>query len=81
MSIFKSALNKLKQGLARTRSGSAGTVRTILTGKRLSPELLKELEILAGPDRYHNISRQGKKRRRREGIFIGKGGGLACFCV
>jgi fused signal recognition particle receptor len=44
MSLFKSALNKLKQGLARTRSGSAATVRTILTGKKLSPELLKELE-------------------------------------
>lgn len=44
MSLFKSALNKLKQGLARTRSGSVATVRTILTGKQLSPELLKELE-------------------------------------
>lgn len=44
MSLFKSALNKLKQGLARTRSGSVATVRTILSGKQLSPELLKELE-------------------------------------
>ena len=44
MSLFKSAINKLKQGLARTRTGSAATVRTILTGKALSPELLKQLE-------------------------------------
>jgi len=44
MSLFKTAINKLKQGLAKTRSGSAATVRTILTGKRLSPELLKDLE-------------------------------------
>ncbi len=44
MSLFKSAINKLKQGLAKTRSGSAATVRTILTGKKLSPQLLKDLE-------------------------------------
>ncbi len=44
MSLFKTALNKLKQGLTRTRTGSAAAVRTILTGKKLSPELLKDLE-------------------------------------
>ena len=44
MGLFKSAFDKLKQGLAKTREGSAQTVRTILHGKQLSAELLKELE-------------------------------------
>ncbi|HEX7011024.1 MAG TPA: signal recognition particle-docking protein FtsY [Phycisphaeraceae bacterium] len=44
MGLFKTAFEKLKQGLARTRSGSASTLRTILTGKQLSAELLRDLE-------------------------------------
>lgn len=44
MGLFKSAMGKLKQGLAKTRSGSMSTLRTMLTGKPLSPELLRDLE-------------------------------------
>ena len=44
MGLFKAAFDRLKQGLSKTREGSAQTLRTILTGKQLSPELLKELE-------------------------------------
>ena len=44
MGIFKSAFNKIRAGLAKTRSGFVGQIRTILTGKRLSAELLKQLE-------------------------------------
>jgi fused signal recognition particle receptor len=44
MGLFKSAVDKLKTGLAKTRSGSAQTLRTILTGQSLSRALLKDLE-------------------------------------
>ncbi|MFW6058802.1 MAG: signal recognition particle-docking protein FtsY [Phycisphaeraceae bacterium] len=44
MGLFQSTVDKLRQGLAKTRTGSAAAVRTILTGKQLSPELLRELE-------------------------------------
>jgi fused signal recognition particle receptor len=44
MSLFKSAFNKLKQSLTKTRDGFVGTLRTILTGRSLSPDLLRELE-------------------------------------
>ncbi|MFP4224446.1 MAG: signal recognition particle-docking protein FtsY [Phycisphaeraceae bacterium] len=44
MGLFKAAFDKLKTGLTKTRTGSAARVRTILTGKKLSPELLRELE-------------------------------------
>ncbi len=44
MGLFKAAFDRLKEGLTRTREGSAQTLRTILTGKQLSPELLKDLE-------------------------------------
>jgi len=44
MGLFKSAVDKLKTGLDKTRTGSAKTLRTILTGKPLSRELLKDLE-------------------------------------
>ena len=44
MSLFKSVFGKLKTGLSRTRSGFVGGLRTILTGKKLSRELLEELE-------------------------------------
>ena len=44
MGLFKSIFGKVRQGLARTSEGSAKTIRTILTGKQLSPELLRDLE-------------------------------------
>ncbi len=45
MGIFKSAFNKIRAGLTKTRSGFVNQVRSILTGKRLSAELLQELEV------------------------------------
>ncbi|MEM9883015.1 MAG: signal recognition particle-docking protein FtsY [Planctomycetota bacterium] len=44
MALFKSAFKKLSGALTKTRTGSAGTLRTILSGQRLSPELLRDLE-------------------------------------
>ncbi|MAX25486.1 MAG: signal recognition particle-docking protein FtsY [Phycisphaeraceae bacterium] len=44
MGLFKSAFNKIKQGLDKTRSVFVNEVRTILSGKPLSKELLKQLE-------------------------------------
>jgi len=44
MGLFKAAFEKIKQGLTRTRQGFVGSLRTILTGKQLSAELLDELE-------------------------------------
>ncbi|MEL7087251.1 MAG: signal recognition particle-docking protein FtsY [Planctomycetota bacterium] len=44
MALFKSAFKKLAGALSKTREGSAGALRTILTGKALSQELLRELE-------------------------------------
>jgi len=44
MGILNSAFSKIKQGLARTRSGFVNQLRSLLRGKALSPELLTELE-------------------------------------
>lgn len=44
MGLFKSTFAKLKQGLAKTRTESVATFRTILSGKQLSADLLKQLE-------------------------------------
>lgn len=44
MGLFKAVFSKFRQGLARTSEGSARTIRTILTGKQLSDELLRDLE-------------------------------------
>ncbi len=44
MALFKSTFKKLAGALTKTRSGSAGALRTILTGKQLSHELLRDLE-------------------------------------
>jgi fused signal recognition particle receptor len=44
MGLFKAAFNKIKQGLDKTRSVFVNEVRTILSGKPLSKELLKQLE-------------------------------------
>lgn len=44
MGLFKSVLGKLKQGLERTRDTFIAQVRSILVGKALSDELIRELE-------------------------------------
>ncbi|MEE9404524.1 MAG: signal recognition particle-docking protein FtsY [Algisphaera sp.] len=44
MALFKSAFKKLSGALGKTREGSVKTLRTLLTGKALSAELLHELE-------------------------------------
>ena len=44
MGLFKSTLKKITAGLARTRGGLVTSLRTILTGKQLSEELLKQIE-------------------------------------
>lgn len=44
MALFKSAFKKLAGALGKTREGSTGALRTILSGKQLSKELLRDLE-------------------------------------
>lgn len=44
MALFKSAFKKLAGALGKTREGSTGALRTILSGKQLSKELLHDLE-------------------------------------
>ncbi|MBN4060902.1 signal recognition particle-docking protein FtsY [bacterium AH-315-I18] len=44
MGLFKAAFNKIKQGLDKTRTVFVAEVRTMLTGKPLSKDLLKQLE-------------------------------------
>ncbi len=44
MGLFKSIFKKLSDGLAKTRQQFVGSLRTILTGQRLSNELLVQLE-------------------------------------
>ena len=44
MGIFKSALSKIKSGLARTRAGFVSQLRQLLTGKRLSEDLIRQVE-------------------------------------
>ncbi len=44
MALFKSAINKLKKGLERTRETLGGGLRSLLSGKRLDEQLLKDLE-------------------------------------
>jgi len=43
MGLFKSIFNKVVQGLTKTREQFVGGLRTILSGKQLSAELLEEL--------------------------------------
>ena len=40
MSLFKTALDKLKKGLAKTRAGFVDGLRSALVGKTLNAELL-----------------------------------------
>lgn len=44
MGLFKTAFNKLKDGLTKTRSGLVSQLRSILLGKKLSDELIQQIE-------------------------------------
>ena len=44
MGLFKSIFSQLKKGLTKTREGLGQSVRTILSGAQLSPEVFKQLE-------------------------------------
>jgi fused signal recognition particle receptor len=44
MGLFKSIIGKVKQGLEKTRAQFGGGLRTMLTGKRLTKELLHDVE-------------------------------------
>ncbi len=51
MGLFRTAINKVKQGLGKTRSTLMSGVRSMLIGRALSDELLDELEArLIGAD-------------------------------
>lgn len=45
MSFFKSAISKLKQGLARTREAVVSGLRSMLLGRRLDEGLIGEIEV------------------------------------
>ncbi len=45
MGLFKTFFGKVKQGLARTRSGFVGGLRHVLQGHRLSHDLLEQIEM------------------------------------
>ena len=45
MGLFRAAFDKIKQGLTKTRTQFGGGLRTMLSGKPLSSELLDELEV------------------------------------
>ncbi len=44
MALFRGAIEKIKQGLTRTRESLAGGLRSLLSGKKLSHELIDEIE-------------------------------------
>lgn len=44
MGLFKSVIGKLKQGLTKTRESFVGGLRSILKGRKLDDQLIKELE-------------------------------------
>lgn len=44
MALFKAVFGKLKKGLSRTSEGTGATIRSLLVGKPLSKELLRDLE-------------------------------------
>lgn len=44
MAIFKAVFGKLKKGLTRTSEGTGSAIRSLLVGKALSKELLRDLE-------------------------------------
>lgn len=45
MSLFKTALDKLKKGLAKTRSGFVDGLRSVLVGKSLDADLLDQIKV------------------------------------
>jgi len=44
MALFKAVFDKLKKGLSRTSEGTGSAIRSLLVGKPLSKELLRDLE-------------------------------------
>jgi len=44
VALFRAAVSKIKKGLARTRETLAGGFRSLLAGKKLSDELIDEIE-------------------------------------
>ncbi len=51
MGLFRSTVDKVKQGLGKTREAFAGGLRSLLHGRRLDEELLEDLESrLIGAD-------------------------------
>jgi fused signal recognition particle receptor len=44
MAIFRKAIDKLKQGLSKTRESFVSSLRSVLAGKQLDDELIKEIE-------------------------------------
>ena len=44
MGLFSTAINKVRQGLAKTRQTFVGSLRSMLAGRALSDELIDELE-------------------------------------
>lgn len=44
MGLFRGAIDKLKKGLTRTRESLGGQLRSLLSGRRIDDELLKDLE-------------------------------------
>ncbi|WP_428388533.1 signal recognition particle-docking protein FtsY [Mucisphaera sp.] len=46
MGLFTAAISKLKSALTRTREASTSTIRSILIGQQLSPELITRIERL-----------------------------------
>jgi len=44
MALFKAVFGKLKKGLSRTSEGTGSAIRSLLVGKPLSKELLRDLE-------------------------------------
>ena len=44
MALFKTVFGKLKKGLSRTSEGTGSAIRSLLVGKPLSKELLRDLE-------------------------------------
>jgi len=44
MALFRGTIAKIKQGLTRTRESLAGGLRSLLAGKKLSDELIDEIE-------------------------------------
>ncbi|MEL7474215.1 MAG: signal recognition particle receptor subunit alpha, partial [Planctomycetota bacterium] len=44
MGLFKSAIGKLRKGLERTRDAFVGGLRSVLSGRTLDDDLIRELE-------------------------------------